>query len=345
MPSLSIVIPVYNIEKHISECVDSVLSQSFNDFEIILVDDGSTDAGGQVCDAYAEQHPKVSVIHKKNGGISSARNAGLEKAKGEYIWFFDGDDTCVPEVLSKVMPRVLKDKPDICVCGMNIATNNMQNIYPTPFFITEKMKSSNNALEIMNEYYRNYDGMWSAIRHIYRRDFIEKIGVVFDTGLGLAEDCEFNMTVFPQAESFLFIQEPLFNYRTNREGSLTTKRDFVFVSTNIVVFAKWIKHFSSLDKEVPMNHVVQHLAKMFYNNVIESLQIKCKSNRKYIFNLIRERKFVFKYIKGLKQKVFILFLLTFGLPMGRLLYLATHYKLPIQNKCAGSVQTGKDISQ
>lgn len=99
--TFSIIIPVYNVEKYLNECVDSVLNQKNVDYEIILVDDGSTDNSGQICDEYLKKHSNVSVIHKVNGGLSDARNAGLESAEGDYILFVDSDDKIEENSLSK----------------------------------------------------------------------------------------------------------------------------------------------------------------------------------------------------------------------------------------------------
>ena len=92
MPELSVIVPVYNAEKYLHKCVDSILNQTYRDFELLLVDDGSPDQCGRICDAYAAQDPRVKVIHKPNGGVSEARNVGLDQAKGNYISFIDPDD-------------------------------------------------------------------------------------------------------------------------------------------------------------------------------------------------------------------------------------------------------------
>ena len=89
---ISIIVPIYNVEKYLSRCVDSILNQTFTDFELILVDDGSTDNSGKICDEYAEKDCRIKVIHKDNWGVSSARNVGLENSVGEYIMFCDSDD-------------------------------------------------------------------------------------------------------------------------------------------------------------------------------------------------------------------------------------------------------------
>ena len=99
-PLISIVIPVYNVEQYLGECVDSVIAQTYREWEIILIDDGSTDSSGSICDGYAKKDDRVRVVHQTNGGVSSARNAGIEAANGEYLMFVDSDDTIIPETLA-----------------------------------------------------------------------------------------------------------------------------------------------------------------------------------------------------------------------------------------------------
>lgn len=109
MPKISIIVPVYNVEKYLEKCVRSILAQTFTDFELILVDDGSPDSSGAMCDQFAEQDQRVKVIHKENGGLSDARNAGIELATGEYLGFVDSDDYSYLRVLHFVC--ILKSHP------------------------------------------------------------------------------------------------------------------------------------------------------------------------------------------------------------------------------------------
>ena len=99
MPTISVIVPVYRVEKYIRRCVDSILAQSFRDYELILVDDGSPDYSGAICDEYATRDPRIRVIHKENGGLSSARNVGIDAASGEYLFFMDSDDIIHPDTL------------------------------------------------------------------------------------------------------------------------------------------------------------------------------------------------------------------------------------------------------
>ena len=110
----SVILPIYNVEKYLNECVESILAQTFKDYEIILVDDGSKDGSGAICDAYAEQYDFIKVIHKENGGSSDARNKGIEAAKGEYIVYIDGDDYVIRfDFLESIYKKIDEENTDI----------------------------------------------------------------------------------------------------------------------------------------------------------------------------------------------------------------------------------------
>lgn len=112
-PTVSVVIPVYNVERYLCECVDSVLNQSMQDFEIILVDDGATDSSGAICDRYGAQDPRIRVIHRENGGLSEARNTGLDAAAGEYVYFLDSDDYIEPCTLEHLLDLAGQEQADV----------------------------------------------------------------------------------------------------------------------------------------------------------------------------------------------------------------------------------------
>ncbi len=113
MPLISVIVPVYKVEAYLPACVDSILSQTFSDFELILVDDGSPDACGAMCDGYAREDSRIHVIHQENGGLSAARNAGLDVAKGEYVTFVDSDDVIAPDCLQNMMETANQAEADI----------------------------------------------------------------------------------------------------------------------------------------------------------------------------------------------------------------------------------------
>ncbi len=114
---ISVIVPVYNTGKYLNRCVDSILAQTYHDLEGILVDDGSTDQSPGLCDEYLRKDERIRVIHKSNGGLSDARNVGIDVASGEYIGFIDSDDYIVPDMYQKLYTRLTQEKADICICG------------------------------------------------------------------------------------------------------------------------------------------------------------------------------------------------------------------------------------
>lgn len=117
-PEVSIIVPVYNVEKYLLRCIDSILAQTFENIEILLVDDGSTDSSGAMCDEYAQKDSRIRVIHKKNGGLSDARNAGIDSAAGDYLCFIDSDDFVAPNMIQVLYDLIKKNDADVSVCGI-----------------------------------------------------------------------------------------------------------------------------------------------------------------------------------------------------------------------------------
>ncbi|GMO37902.1 MAG: hypothetical protein Ta2B_17610 [Termitinemataceae bacterium] len=118
MPVISVIIPVYNVEHYLRRCLDSVLAQTFTDFECILIDDGSPDKSPAICDEYAKKDSRFVVIHQANAGVSAARNAGLDIAQGEWITFVDSDDWIEPDMLRVLYQNAVKHQSDVSVCGV-----------------------------------------------------------------------------------------------------------------------------------------------------------------------------------------------------------------------------------
>ena len=123
-PAISVIVPVYNKEPYLHRCIDSILSQTFTDFELLLIDDGSTDRSGEICDAYAGKDKRVRVFHKENGGVSSARNKGIQKANGEWIIFLDADDYFLLDALRLLLDVALKNKTKISAANFYVEKDN-----------------------------------------------------------------------------------------------------------------------------------------------------------------------------------------------------------------------------
>ena len=128
-PKISVIVPVYNTEKYLKRCIDSILAQSYSDFELLLIDDGSTDASPAICDEYATNDSRVRVFHKPNGGVSSARNLGLDNARGEWIAFVDSDDWIESEMLYLFISKAEKTDSDIVFCNHKCIMVNVSYKY------------------------------------------------------------------------------------------------------------------------------------------------------------------------------------------------------------------------
>ena len=173
MAEISIIVPVYQVEKYIRQCIDSILAQTFTDFELILVDDGSKDHSGKICDEYAEKDKRIRVIHQKNSGAAVARNSGMDKASGKYFTFIDGDDYIVPTMLECLYKTILEKDADIAAC-------NYRYIFESDGkkdFATENKAEVLNANEIFynrkNE--RNY-GFWTVVwNKLYKAEAFKKV--------------------------------------------------------------------------------------------------------------------------------------------------------------------------
>ena len=138
-PTISVIAPVYNTEKYLPRCIDSILAQTFTDFELLLIDDGSKDNSGAVCDEYASKDERVRVFHKENGGVSSARNVGLDNAKGEWITFVDSDDWIAETMYQEMYELATLENADIVYCDINMVFSSHQIVWKAANHATHKI--------------------------------------------------------------------------------------------------------------------------------------------------------------------------------------------------------------
>ena len=167
-PVISIIVPVYNVEKYLPKCIDSILAQTLKDIEIILVDDGSPDNCGIMCDRYAEIDPRIVVIHRQNGGLSAARNDGIAAARADIIGFVDSDDWVEPEMFEKLVSALEKTGSDIVIC--NVSYDYLDHSHPSPFIIKdEKVYSREEALGLLVEDKMVHNYAWNKV---YRKSVL-----------------------------------------------------------------------------------------------------------------------------------------------------------------------------
>ena len=222
MAEISIIVPVYKAEKYLNRCIDSLLAQTYTDFELILVDDGSPDNCGKICDDYAEKDSRVKVIHKENAGVSAARNSGIDVSSGKYIMFCDSDDTVEPDYLELMYTAAETDGTDIGVCGFRIILDDDEEknqiiSYNGTQLITVLGRSGFCDIIESNLFF-------SACNKIYNTEIIKKSGLHMNEEMKFSEDFHFNLEYFIKINGGVaVVGKPLYNYQVGKEDSSTKK--------------------------------------------------------------------------------------------------------------------------
>ena len=211
---ISFLIPVYNLEQYLPDCLESILSHSFSGCEIILVDDGSTDKSPEICDKYASDYGNVSVFHIKNSGVSAARNVALKYAKGEYVFFFDGDDYLVNDNISKLYETAKENNLDILhntyYCTANDEVSKLS-------FTENKLYAHEDMLPQINVANMNRILIF-AWRNLYKKSFLTENGILFSEELRIAADPVFNMNCFVKCKRFMAVNMPVYCYRIREQS-------------------------------------------------------------------------------------------------------------------------------
>lgn len=212
---VSIVVPVYNVEMYLPACLDSLIGQTYGTIEILLVDDGSTDESGKICDAYAAKDSRIRVCHKKNQGVSSARNTGIEMTGGEYLIFVDPDD-CVHRQMVELYVNCMR-KTGTLLCDITINKDELNSNHNRE----DECKQEEVLYEdFMQLFYRDYIN--SPVNKFYKSEIIKKNHIRFPENMSLGEDLLFNLAYLRCADRVCrIIHVPLYYYRNDRIGSLS----------------------------------------------------------------------------------------------------------------------------
>lgn len=300
--TLSIVIPVYNVEQYLGECLNSILPYLTQQTEIILVDDGSTDNSKDICDNYKD-NLNVTVIHKQNGGLSSARNCGIENAKGDYLFFVDSDDTIPPDAIENIL-QALKQNPDVLYVGVEERDEKLQNIVKTSCnygFDTSKKISAN---EILNKFF-DLGGMYLTLAQgkIIKREYALKHDLFFKKGI-FHEDDEWIGRLLATNPEISFLNNPCYIYR-HRENSIITSNsaekifkknsdrlgyleDVLKIYTENPHYSKAVRYYSSMYMSAlsACNKIDADKTKEIYNStytVLKHLKYSENSKQKILY--------------------------------------------------------------
>lgn len=242
-PFFTIGIPVYNVEKYIAKCLDSIINQSFDDFEIIAVDDGSPDNSIDILNAYAEKDKRVKIIRKANRGVSAARNTVISFAEGRYIYFLDSDDTMCENALSNAYTSIMENNcPDILQTGYTKIINEKSIVYPCErpeekYFADNITKDDRIVMLWTDKKIRD-----QVYCRFINADFIRQSGLAFTVNLRTQEDNEFIFNLYRYAETIAYGEFSACNYIKQRENSVSTVWSCSSVAS---VFNRWHSFFYS----------------------------------------------------------------------------------------------------
>lgn len=221
---VSIIIPIYNVEKYICKCVDSIINQTYTDLEIILVDDGSPDSCPEICDEFGKKDKRIRVVHKENGGLSDARNVGLNIAKGDYIVFLDGDDYAEINMIEKALNVAKSSDSDIVQWGFYVDFVDENDelyksiIHSQPHAIYDKEQFKH--IKINQKFIGDLGYAWNKL---YKTKLLKENELNFTKGLSLVEDIVFNSPALALSNRIAFLEEPLLHYMQRPRATLGTK--------------------------------------------------------------------------------------------------------------------------
>lgn len=263
-PKISVIVPVYRVEQYLPRCLDSIVAQTFTDWECILIDDGSPDNSGAICDEYAEQDSRFVVIHQENRGSAGARNTGLEKCSGKYIICVDSDDWVEPDYLEQLYGKAMATDADIVGC-------NLIKEFPHKSIPTKNMLPENSAICVGGLLLGKIQG-WLHVKMI-RRSLLIDNNISWVEGLDLWEDVLFSLKVFTCAERISNVDEFLYHYRFNKQSLVNTFGE------------KRIDNLIGVVKEIECFLQNRDLLERYYNDFIVmktrvKVSILCESNPK-----------------------------------------------------------------
>ena len=230
--TISIIVPVYNVEKYIHQCLNSLVAQTYPSLEILLVDDGSTDKSGAICDSYAERDKRIKVIHQRNQGVCSARNRALQEMVGDYVGFVDPDDWVEPDMFADMLAAAEKTSVDVVICDW---FRHGKNDPPQGVQIEQKIKNSTSLKSLRDAYLLNtYDCyLWNKL---FKREFW---GDVYFPQEMVLQDQYVHAELFQRCHSFYYLAHPYYHYRwqadSNANSSIKTKRKYS-------MFRSWHEH-------------------------------------------------------------------------------------------------------
>lgn len=294
---ISVVVPVYNVEKYIRQCVDSILKQTYTDLEIILVDDGSKDECPYICDQYAQFDSRVKVIHKTNGGLMSAWKEGVYQSKGEYLAFVDSDDWIDADMYERLYEAITKYKADIAICGWireKTGESELEKIYLQESFY-DRVRLEKDIFPRIISFGKMFERYVSPNRvtKLFRREILENNLKYCDERISVGEDMVASFASIFDAQSICVVENFFpYHYRMN-EASIMGKPNFDFYNQVILLnnqMRKIIREKGLLNFDVQLNNDLLSMAFWGIERIVNA-KVEKKKKLEYISNVVKDSHF------------------------------------------------------
>lgn len=284
---VSVILPIYNVENYLKKCVDSIVRQTYGNLEIILVDDGSKDSCPDICDSLLESDNRIKVIHKENGGLSSARNAGYKEATGDFLMYIDSDDSIKNDIVERCISAIEKDNSDIVIYGYE-KTDENGNIF-------EVCKWGNKTLNNREMVEYLYEGITQmsfgyAWNKLYRKSMLDKSQVLADSKIIDREDLIYNLELMPYVNKVTYIDYAGYEY-LQRGNSLLHNSNLARLS-GIQYFVKRMKEIDTGNEQVNRKifnmNVLHYLSDCIIKNVLWNEELYSKEKKEIMRDIIEK---------------------------------------------------------
>lgn len=297
---ISVIVPVYNVEKYLNRCVESIVNQTYENLEIILVDDGSTDNCPEICEEWAEKDNRIKVVHKQNGGLSSARNAGMDIMHGEYVLFIDSDDYIDLKMAEEMYKKISKDDYDVCLCNSNSVDNDYNIIYTSQ----NKSVIFEGKDIIYNFLSAAVFDSFSVCDKMYKVSVLKNNNLRFDETIKWGEDYPFNYHCFKVINKLISVENAYYYYLISREGSITYNVTYGSVNRwkNIKMVLEAEKD-NSVNYEIVLKKYASELLCILRELLRDGNRELIKENYKTIIDEIKKYYAEFIKLNNLNRKV------------------------------------------
>lgn len=293
---ISIIVPIYNVEKYLDRCIKSILNQTYKNLQIILVDDGSPDNCGKICDEYALKDKRIEVIHKENGGVSSARNIGLEKVKGKYIGFVDADDYISEDMYESMLNLIKNNDADTCICNLYIEENNSLSIKNKN--IGNKIY---NRMEILKEVILDKNIQSYPCNKLFKKELLKKIK--FPEGKKY-EDIGTTFYILENANKIIVTDKPYYYYYQRQDSTVNNVKEETIIDYIDIIDSRYDYISKKYDELKPYN--IYYLTKTLITAYTDMYKLKHAKEETYSRILRLKEKVKKKYIKN-EEKIIKLF--------------------------------------